>query len=346
MDETKIGTVILDLRKQRNMTQEQLAEAVGVSTPAVSKWETGASCPDVALLAPIARALDTDVNTLLSFTPTLSRDGLLAAVKELRELAERDGAATLERIRALTRRYPTDAQLRFQLSSVAMGFPGLFCWPKALKEEAWDYAEQGFAYVRQHGEKQTWLTVTYMLAGLLLNRDKLEEAEALLDSLPVMPLAPQMLYAALYQKRGQMEKAREQARAQLLSGGQTVLNALALLASLDGPEAARALNAYGTVAQALGYPPCLVEMQLAARAMEEGNTNLALEKLKAIASQLSEETSRLSPLWEPNLPQQPDPSTGPLLGRMLANDLRMDPKFQSLGHDARFRNILNQLEHL
>ena len=67
--EPSIGSVICDLRKQRGMTQEQLAEMVGVSTPAVSKWETSASCPDVALLAPIARALDTDVNTLLSFTP-------------------------------------------------------------------------------------------------------------------------------------------------------------------------------------------------------------------------------------------------------------------------------------
>ena len=43
MDEINIGTVILDLRKQQGMTQEQLAEAVGVSPPAVSKWETGVS---------------------------------------------------------------------------------------------------------------------------------------------------------------------------------------------------------------------------------------------------------------------------------------------------------------
>ena len=69
MDKTNIGAVILSLRKQRGMTREQLAEAVGVSPPAVSKWETCSNCPDVALLAPIARALDTDVNTLLSFTP-------------------------------------------------------------------------------------------------------------------------------------------------------------------------------------------------------------------------------------------------------------------------------------
>ena len=54
MDETHIGAVILALRKQQGMTQEQLAEAVGVSPPAVSKWETGDSRVDQGLtpLAP------------------------------------------------------------------------------------------------------------------------------------------------------------------------------------------------------------------------------------------------------------------------------------------------------
>lgn len=50
-----IGKKIYELRKQNGMTREQLAKAVGVSTPAVSKWETGTSMPDILLLAPIAR---------------------------------------------------------------------------------------------------------------------------------------------------------------------------------------------------------------------------------------------------------------------------------------------------
>lgn len=38
-----IGEVILNLRKEKQLTQEQLAQAIGVSAPAVSKWETGVS---------------------------------------------------------------------------------------------------------------------------------------------------------------------------------------------------------------------------------------------------------------------------------------------------------------
>lgn len=341
MDESNIGSVILNLRKERGMTQEQLAEIVGVSPPAVSKWETGASCPDVALLAPIARALDTDVNTLLSFTPTLSQEGLLAAIREVQALAEQNGSAAMERILTLTRRYPTDSQLRFQLAGMSMGFPQLYGWSGETKESAWDFAEHGFEYVRQHGEKKLWPTATYLLAGLLLNRDKLDETEALLDSLPVMPLSVQTLYAALYQKRGQPEKAWEQARSQLMAGGQTVLSALAILAASDTSDAPRALEAYGAVAEALGYPPCLLNIQLAAHAMESGDSEEALEMLQAVVRELKGETAQAHPLW--GAVPQPGADYYRTLARMLQNDLRADPKFQALQQDPRFAEILRQL---
>ena len=69
-----IGEVIVTKRKEKSWTQEQLANAVGVSTPAVSKWETGATYPDITLLSPIARALNTTVDELLSYQNELSAD--------------------------------------------------------------------------------------------------------------------------------------------------------------------------------------------------------------------------------------------------------------------------------
>ena len=295
----------------------------------------------MALLAPIARALDTDVNTLLSFAPTLSQEELLAAVKEVGKLAERDGPAAMKHIRTLTRRYSTDTQLRFQLANLAMGFPQLYGWPDETKEGAWNYAEQSFEYVRQHGEKKLWPTATYLLASLLLSRDKLDRTEELLSSLPVMPLAVQTLYAALYQKRGQPEKAWEQARMQLLSGGQAVLQALALLAASDVPDASRALDAYGAVAEVLGYPPCLLNIQLAAHAMESGDKEEALQKLRAVVRELKGEVEQAYPLWS-TVPQ-PGDSYYRTLARMLQNDLRTDPKFQALSRDPAFADILRQL---
>ena len=58
-----------EIRKRRlalNMTQEQVATRLGVSAPAVNKWERGASYPDITLIPALARLLNTDANTLLS----------------------------------------------------------------------------------------------------------------------------------------------------------------------------------------------------------------------------------------------------------------------------------------
>ena len=68
----QIGETIRKYRKERNMTQEEMAKRLGVTPPAVNKWENGNSYPDIMLLAPIARLLDISVDTLLSFRGELT----------------------------------------------------------------------------------------------------------------------------------------------------------------------------------------------------------------------------------------------------------------------------------
>ena len=63
----KINEIIKERRLAKNMTQEQVASYLGVTAPAVNKWEKGSSYPDITLLPALARLLDTDLNTLLSF---------------------------------------------------------------------------------------------------------------------------------------------------------------------------------------------------------------------------------------------------------------------------------------
>lgn len=66
MDKYVTGAVIRKLRERKNMTQEELADKVFVSSKAVSKWETGQGFPDISLLEPLAKALDISVIELLS----------------------------------------------------------------------------------------------------------------------------------------------------------------------------------------------------------------------------------------------------------------------------------------
>lgn len=59
-----LGERITELRKMQNMSQGQLADALAVSRQAVSKWETGQSCPDPQKLIQLADVLDTDIEYL------------------------------------------------------------------------------------------------------------------------------------------------------------------------------------------------------------------------------------------------------------------------------------------
>ena len=68
----KIEETIRERRLAKHLTQEQLANYLGVTAPAVNKWEKGISYPDIRLLPALARLLDTDLNTLLSFQDDLT----------------------------------------------------------------------------------------------------------------------------------------------------------------------------------------------------------------------------------------------------------------------------------
>ena len=66
LNQEKIGKFIAERRKERELTQKQLAEQLNVSDKAVSKWETGRSMPDNAILFDLCKVLDINVNELLS----------------------------------------------------------------------------------------------------------------------------------------------------------------------------------------------------------------------------------------------------------------------------------------
>ena len=66
MDQKKIGSFIAARRKDNNLTQNQLAEMLGITDKAVSKWETGKSMPDLSLFCPLCDLLHITLNELLS----------------------------------------------------------------------------------------------------------------------------------------------------------------------------------------------------------------------------------------------------------------------------------------
>lgn len=84
-----MGEVIRKYRKEAGITQEEMAKRLGVTTPAVNKWENSNTMPDVALLAPIARLLNITTDTLLSFREELTLEEIGSYILQMNQDLEK-----------------------------------------------------------------------------------------------------------------------------------------------------------------------------------------------------------------------------------------------------------------
>ena len=65
MEKDKLGKFVAELRKEKNMTQKELAEKLHLTDKAISKWERGLNYPDISVLEPLAEILEVSVMELL-----------------------------------------------------------------------------------------------------------------------------------------------------------------------------------------------------------------------------------------------------------------------------------------
>ncbi|KMO52955.1 XRE family transcriptional regulator [Lacticaseibacillus rhamnosus] len=108
-----LNQIIRTKRLAAGLTQEALAQKVGVTSPAVSKWEKGISYPDITLLPILARNLNTDVNTLLDFSADLDPAALRRFYTKLTATAQKDGwKAAVALVDEELREYPSVPQLQ------------------------------------------------------------------------------------------------------------------------------------------------------------------------------------------------------------------------------------------
>ena len=102
--ETKLAENIRAFRKERSLTQEQLAEVLGVTTGAVYKWEAKLSVPDIALILQMADFFDTSVDVLLGYEMKDNR--LDTTVKRMQECRRNKDRAALAEAEKALKKYP------------------------------------------------------------------------------------------------------------------------------------------------------------------------------------------------------------------------------------------------
>lgn len=119
----QLGKVIRTYRKKKGLTQEEVAGRLGVTAPAVNKWENGVTYPDITLLAPIARLLDISLDTLLSFREELLPEEIESIIYEVDSmLKEKSYDEAFEWAKEKLEQYPNCEMLILEVAVVLNGW--------------------------------------------------------------------------------------------------------------------------------------------------------------------------------------------------------------------------------
>lgn len=212
----QIGQTIAKLRHAQGITQEQLATAIGISAPAISKWETGQSYPDITLLPPLARFFHTTVDALLAYRVTLTDDDREALYAQISTIFEAKGwAAGLTHCETILHEYPTDATLRLLLSANLLQNMAL-APDDAARNEA---RARQLAWLREAvavAEGNTAVLARFQLAMHCLNAHQLDEADEILTALLELDIDPRLAMPTLRMQQQRYDDAMKLAQQNLL----------------------------------------------------------------------------------------------------------------------------------
>lgn len=206
-----MNEVIRDKRRLLGYTQEQIAQRLGVSVPAVSKWENGVTYPDVGLLSALARVLNIDVNTLLCFKMELSDVEIAHLVEEVSKIAISQGIETAFSVAEQNlHEYPTDVKLMYTLASTLQGSMMMISVSDSIKEKIDFKIRQMYEQVGNSGNNKYADGSNFILASKAINEGKYEYAQELIDRLPEYSVIDKkIMQANLWMETGKQKEAKK-----------------------------------------------------------------------------------------------------------------------------------------
>lgn len=202
----KINQVIREKRKGQNLTQEQVGEYLGVSTPAVNKWEKGISYPDITILPSLARLLKVDLNTLLCFNEELSEQEIGHFTNHLVTIIQKQGFEVgFSEAMSKIQQYPTCDKLIYMTALTLEG--SLFMFPPQEDRDYRDEIEKLYMRVAHSEDEEIRSQANSMLISRYIERGDCEKAQSLIDTLPKVTVDKAQKQAQLYVKQEKLADA-------------------------------------------------------------------------------------------------------------------------------------------
>ncbi len=119
MKEINIARTIVNKRREKALTQNDLANHIGVSKASVSKWETGQSYPDVTLLPQLAAYFNISIDELMGYEPQMSKENIRKLYLKLSsDFASTSFEEVLDNCREITKKYFSCFPLLFQIGAL------------------------------------------------------------------------------------------------------------------------------------------------------------------------------------------------------------------------------------
>lgn len=346
----KINDVIRTRRQALGLTQEALAGKLGVSAPAVNKWERGLNYPDITLLPVLARTLGVDLNTLLSFQEDLGWEEVNAFLAELSETArDRGGEAMFRMAQEKLREFPNNDHLAFGVAGMLSGVLTLFPGEAEEKRAAWE-REMFTLYERcaRSGEPGIQSLSAYALAAHCITKGELDRAEELLQRLPDTHREKGLVTANLRKQQGRQEEAWALLERELFdraSGAQSVLIQMQVMAQSEG-DAARAralLEAVRGAGRAFHLPEYTAASAALLLALAEEDGPQVLTGLEGMLEGLTQPWAlEDSPLYRHLPPREETGEARQMLLRRTLDQMETDPELAFLRGLPEYQALLER----
>lgn len=237
MKEIHLGRVLSENRRRKGVTQDELAEFMGVSKAAVSKWETESTYPDILLLPRLAAYFDMSIDELMGYEPQMDREEIRKTHRMLSEkFTTHPFEAALEHCRKYAREYYSCYPLVFQVGSLMVNHVMMAQSPEE-GERVTKEAVQLFRRVRE-GTDDPGLgkEALHMEAYCLLQLRQPEEVLELLKEESHVTSNSEPLLATAWKMTGDRKEAKRVLQIGIYREVIVLLNLLASYMELCGEE--------------------------------------------------------------------------------------------------------------
>lgn len=210
MDNIRIGKVIAAKRKEKRVTQEELANHLGISKPAVSKWESGQSYPDILLLPVLAAYFDISVDELLGYEPQMEKEDIRKLCKRIEdEFSKETFEKSYEECQGYIKKYYSCWQLQMQMGLLIINNASLAESAERMEEVIREVLSL-FDRIENNAEDVNLARQALHLKALChLMLSEPEEAINLLEDINTPIMQTEVALVRAYQMKGDRDKALE-----------------------------------------------------------------------------------------------------------------------------------------